>query len=237
MNKIIFRDLEKIRYKEAWDLQEYYFKNIVDQKIQNRNTPGYEKLTKNYLLFCEHPPVYTLGKSGDINNVLLNEEQQKEKGVEFFKINRGGDITFHGPGQLVGYPVMDLENFFTDIHKYLRLLEETMILTLAEYGIVAGRYPGYTGVWLEPDDEFHARKICAIGVRCSRWITMHGWAFNINTDLSYFNHIIPCGIKDKDVTSMAKELGKPLNMAEVKAVVKHHFANLFHAELISEPAV
>jgi lipoyl(octanoyl) transferase len=183
-------------------------------------------------LIWYNPHVYTLGKSGSPDNLLVNEEGLKRIDATYYKINRGGDITYHGPGQIVGYPILDLDNFFTDIHKYLRLLEEAVILTLAEYNIAAGRYPGYTGVWIDPDDDKKARKICAMGVRCSRWVTMHGLAFNVNTDLSYFGHIVPCGIKDKDVTSMQRELGRNADMEEVKARLKHHIGQLFEMKLV-----
>ena len=185
--------------------------------------------TPNYLIFVEHPHVYTLGKSGKAENLLLNEQALIEKEASFHKINRGGDITYHGPGQLVGYPILDLDNFFTDIHLYLRTLEEAVILTLKDYGITAGRYEGYTGVWLDADNE-KARKICAMGVRCSRWVTMHGFAFNVNANLGYFRNIVPCGIDDKDVTSMERELGKAVDMEEVKAKLKQHISNLFEMD-------
>src|SRR5690606_19393859 len=190
-----------------------------------------ENPTPNFLVFTEHPHVYTLGKSGHEEYLLLDEVGLKEKEATFYKINRGGDITYHGPGQIVGYPILDLDNFFTDIHLYLRTLEEAIILTLADYGIAAGRYPGYTGVWLDADNE-KARKICAMGVRASRWVTMHGFAFNVNADLGYFGHIVPCGIDDKDVTSMERELGRKLDINEVKDKLKHHIASLFAMELV-----
>jgi len=219
-------------YKECWDYQEKLFNEIIQQKIENRELPEAKKTpTKNYLLFVEHPHVYTLGKSGDEKNLLVNEAQLKEKEATYYKINRGGDITYHGPGQLVAYPILDLDNFFTDIHKYLRLLEETIILTLKEYGIEGGRSKGETGVWLDADDKTKARKICAMGVRCSRWVTMHGWGFNVNSDLNYFNNIIPCGINDKAVTSVKKELGKEVDMKEIKEKLKKNFSLLFEAEL------
>jgi lipoyl(octanoyl) transferase len=232
LNKnIYFRELGLRDYKEIWDYQEQLFKEILDQKIANRRE-GTSKATRNYLLFVEHPHVYTLGKSGDISHLLINEEQLEQKNAAFYKINRGGDITYHGPGQIVGYPILDLENFFSDIHKYLRLLEETVILTLAEYGIKAGRSEGETGVWLDADTPF-ARKICAMGVRASRWVTMHGFAFNVNTDLGYFDNIVPCGIKGKAVTSLNVELGvKEVPVEEVKQKIKKHFSALFEAELV-----
>ena len=231
MNKeVVYRDLGLVTYKEAWDLQEKLLKEIADQKLLKRSS-GKDLQTSNYLLFCEHPHVYTLGKSGKEKHLLINEEQLKNNDAEYFQINRGGDITYHGPGQLVGYPILDLENFFTDIHKYLRYLEEAIILTLKEYDIEAGRIKGLTGVWLDAEDPDKARKIAAFGVRCSRWITMHGFAFNINTDLSYFGNIIPCGIEDKAVTSLQKELGREIEMEEVKSKVKKHIAELFEMEI------
>ncbi|RZJ19805.1 MAG: lipoyl(octanoyl) transferase LipB [Acinetobacter sp.] len=199
-------------------------------KTKNR-TDNLTLETPNFLIFNEHPHVYTLGKSGHPENLLLDEQGLIEKQATYYKINRGGDITYHGPGQIVGYPILDLDNFFTDIHLYLRTLEEAVILTLAEYGITAGRYEGYTGVWLDADNE-KARKICAMGVRCSRWVTMHGFAFNVNVDLAYFKNIVPCGIDDKDVTSMQRELGRALDMEEVKGKLKNHIAELFKMELI-----
>ena len=229
MNKQIhLQDLGCNDYKRTWDYQEELFKGIVDLKIQNRRDASAIP-TPNYFLFVEHPHVYTLGKSGDITNLLLSEKQLVEKGATFYKINRGGDITYHGPGQIVGYPILDLENFFTDIHKYLRLLEEVIILTLAEYNIIGVRSPGETGVWLDVGTPF-ARKICAMGVRASRWVTMHGFALNVNANLGYFDHIIPCGIKGKAVTSMNVELGiEKVNEEEVKQKVLHHFSGLFEA--------
>jgi lipoyl(octanoyl) transferase len=228
MKEVDFNDIGLIDYKKAWDYQEDLFKGIIDQKVKNRNLPIEEQTpTSNYLLFCEHPHVFTLGKSGSESNLLADDIELSKRQATYYKINRGGDITYHGPGQIVGYPILDLDNFFTDIHKYLRLLEEAIILTLKDYGIEAGRFPGYTGVWLDPEDSKKARKICAMGVRCSRWVTMHGFAFNVNTDLSYFDLIVPCGIKDKDVTSMEKELGLKQNMEEVKSVLKSHIFQLF----------
>ena len=234
MNKQIeIRDLGLKDFKEAWDYQETIFKGILDIKIKNRR----EELaieTPNYFLFVEHPHVYTLGKSGDLDNLLIQEEKLAEIGATFYKINRGGDITYHGPGQIVGYPIIDLENFFTDIHKYLRFLEEMVILTLAEYGLKAKRSEGETGVWLDVGTPF-ARKICALGVRASRWVTMHGFAFNINTNLGYFDHMIPCGIKGKAVTSLNVELGrKEVSVSEVKEKLLKHFATLFEAEFIEK---
>lgn len=230
-----------IEYKAAWDEQERLFATIVDQKLQNRVCSTDEhQLTPNYLLFCEHPPVYTLGTSGHAENLLIDEARlTAELGATFFKIRRGGDITYHGPGQLVGYPILDLDNFFTDIHRYMRLLEESIILTLADYGLQAGRIEGLTGVWLGYDGDTNPdagppRKICAMGVKASRWVTMHGFALNVNTDLQYFNHIVPCGIIDKAVTSLAAELGHEVPLGEVAERVQQHMANLFDMK-ISEP--
>lgn len=224
-----FIDWGLVDYQEAWERQEAIFQEILNLKVSNRDkaTPV---STPNYLIFTEHPHVYTLGKSGHMEYLLLDEAGLKEKNATFYKINRGGDITYHGPGQIVGYPILDLDNFFTDIHLYLRTLEEAVIFTLKDYGIDAGRYPGYTGVWLDADNH-KARKICAMGVRASRWVTMHGFAFNVNTDLDYFNHIVPCGIDDKDVTSIQRELGHPVDVNEVKEKLKRHIASLFHMEL------
>ena len=234
MNKqVLFKDLGLMDYKACWDYQESLFNESISQKISNRNLePEQHILTKNHLLFVEHPHVYTLGKSGDVSHLLINDHQLEEKQATYYKINRGGDITYHGPGQLVGYPILDLDHFFTDIHKYLRLLEETIILTLDEYGIKAGRSKGETGVWLDEDNVFKSRKICAMGVRCSRWVTMHGWGFNVNSNLDYFNNIIPCGIQDKAVTSLNKELGQAVDMTEIKEKLKKHFSSLFECELI-----
>lgn len=227
--KVQLQDLGNKDYKETWDYQEQLFKQIVDIKLEKRNNSNLE--TPNHFLFVEHPHVYTLGKSGDISNLLLSEKQLEAKGATFYKINRGGDITYHGPGQIVGYPILDLENFFTDIHKYLRLLEETIILTLAEYNIIGTRSDGETGVWLDVGTPF-ARKICAMGVRASRWVTMHGFALNVNADLGYFDNIIPCGIRGKAVTSLHVELGKKINEQEVKEKIIKHFQNLFEAEFL-----
>jgi lipoyl(octanoyl) transferase len=250
---VTFRDLGRMNYKAAWDYQEALLQHNVKIKsgtpsrefvadvnnAQGRTDEHYpahtsnsELTTQNYLLFVEHPPVFTLGKSGNINNVLLSEERLNEKGIEFFRTNRGGDITFHGPEQIVGYPILDLEKFDTDIGHYLRNLEQVIILTLADYGIDAGRSQGETGVWIDPDTKGHERKICAIGVRCSRWITMHGFAFNVNTDLAYFNHIIPCGIQNKQVTSLERELARRINMDEAKEKVKRNFEKVFDVELL-----
>ncbi|MFT4684308.1 MAG: lipoyl(octanoyl) transferase [Flavobacteriales bacterium] len=230
MQKVVFQDLGHKAYQETWDYQTELLQEAVDIKFDNRKN-GNQTPTKNHFLFVEHPHVYTLGKSGDVSNLLLNEKQLEDKGITFFKINRGGDITYHGPGQIVGYPILDLENFFTDVHKYLRLLEETIILTIAEYGLKGSRSKGETGVWLDVGTPF-ARKICALGVRASRWITMHGFALNVNTNLGYFDHIIPCGIKGKAVTSMHAELGEELDLEEVKEKIKKHFCTLFEADFI-----
>jgi lipoyl(octanoyl) transferase len=232
MPKVVFQDLGLIDYKEAWDYQEKRFNEILDVKKNNRKENRQDP-TLSYLLFCEHPHVYTLGKSGDENNLLVNEDYLKSRGATFYKINRGGDITYHGPGQIVGYPILDLDNFFTDIHKYLRYLEEAVILTLADYGITSTRSDGETGVWLDVGSE-NARKICALGVRSSRWVTMHGFAFNVNCDLSYFGNIIPCGIVDKSVTSMQKELGKEVDMQEVQQKLKGHLKKLFDFQFVNE---
>lgn len=237
--KVIFQDWGLIDYKEAWDKQEVLFGQTVNLKTQLRNkkitSEGDEEdddtPTPNYLVFCEHPHVYTLGKSGKPEHLLLDEQGLKDKNASYYAINRGGDITYHGPGQIVSYPILDLDNFFTDIHLYLRTLEEAVILTLAEYGLNAGRYPGYTGVWFDADND-NARKICAMGVRCSRWVTMHGLAFNINTNLDYFKNIIPCGIDDKAVTSMEAELGRKVDIEEVKKILKHHISVLFNMEIV-----
>ena len=241
--QIIYEDLGMMDYQQAWDYQEALLTNNVHIKSAARTseiakgTMNEDSLTvdnldtKNYLLFVEHPPVYTLGKSGHIQNLLISEEERTAKRIQFFKINRGGDITFHGPGQVVGYPILDLEKFYTDIGRYLRNIEEVIILTLAEYGLDSQRSPGETGVWLDPNVPGKERKICAIGVRCSRWITMHGFALNVNTELDYFNYIIPCGIQNKKVTSIKNELGKQLSMSEVKEKVKKNFAQVFGVDL------
>lgn len=231
MNKVVkFIDWGLTDYQDAWDRQEEIFNQTVSLKTKNR-TENTQLETPNFLIFTEHQHVYTLGKSGKPENLLLDEQGLKDKQATYYKINRGGDITYHGPGQIVGYPILDLDNFFTDIHLYLRTLEEAVILTLANYGIEAGRYPGFTGVWLDADNE-KARKICAMGVRCSRWVTMHGFAFNVNANLDYFKNIVPCGIDDKDVTSMQRELGHQLDMEEVKGKLKNHIAALFKMQLI-----
>ena len=233
--KIIFRDLGLVDFKKCWDLQEKLFNETIEQKLTNKSLSANEqRTTNNYLLFCEHPHVYTLGKSGSERHLLLNKKELASKNATYYKINRGGDITYHGPGQIVGYPIFDLDNFFTDIHKYLRYLEEAIILTLKEYGIAAGRIEGLTGVWLDPNSPVKARKIAAMGVKSSRWVTMHGFAFNINCDLSYFENIIPCGITDKAVTSLRKELETDIDMNEVKNKLKRHLSALFGLELIEQ---
>ena len=229
MNRnILLRDLNIIDYKEAWDYQTQLLQEIVETKTKNRKST-FQETTKNHFLFVEHPHVYTLGKSGDLSNLLLTEKQLQQKKASFYKINRGGDITYHGPGQIVGYPILDLENFFTDIHKYLRFLEEAIILTIAEYGLKGSRSPGETGVWLDVGTPF-ARKICALGIRSSRWVTMHGFALNVNVNLGYFDHIIPCGIKGKSVTSMEAELNRKIDLEEVKQKILTHFKTLFEVE-------
>lgn len=232
MQLVQFRDLGIMEYGYAWKLQESIFNDIVEKKLQNRIRTEEEQLSYNHqLLFVEHEPVITLGKSADEKNVLLNESLLKQNGVSLFHINRGGDVTYHGPGQIVGYPILDLDFFFTDLGKYLRSIEEVIILTLADYGLKGERLPGSTGVWLDADNK-KARKICAIGIRSSRWVTMHGFAFNINTDLSKFNFIIPCGIQDKAVTSLQKELGRIIPLDEVKQKLKQHFSTVFNCKLI-----
>lgn len=232
MNKTVkLKDLGLKDYKETWDYQEELFKAILDIKIKNRRE-GTQLDTPNHFLMVEHPHVFTLGKSGDMENLLVDQDQLAKKGASFYKINRGGDITYHGPGQIVGYPILDLDNFFTDIHKYLRLLEEMVILTMAEYGLKGERSKGETGVWMDVGTPF-ARKICAMGVRASRWVTMHGFALNVNADLGYFDLMIPCGIKDKAVTSLNVELGrKDVPMEEVSQKLITHFEKLFEAECI-----
>jgi len=226
--RVIFQDWGLLDYQQAWNRQEQVFAETVQAKTQNRNNNTDNPVT-NHLIFVEHPHVYTLGKSGKPENLLLDEPGLANKQATYYKINRGGDITYHGPGQIVVYPILDLDNFFTDIHLYLRTLEEAVMLTLKDFGIQSGRYAGYTGVWLDADND-RARKICAMGVRCSRWVTMHGLAFNVNTDLSYFKNIVPCGIDDKDVTSMERELGHPIDMEEVKEKLKKNIGELFEME-------
>jgi lipoyl(octanoyl) transferase len=230
---VVFRDLGSMDYKACWDLQEVYFNQTVQTKFDNRaKAPEEQVVTTDHLFFVEHPHVYTLGKSGDIAHLLLDEDALAKVDARYYAINRGGDITYHGPGQIVGYPIFDLDHFFSDIHKYLRYLEEAIIRTLADYGIIAGRIDGLTGVWLDAELGPKARKIAALGVKCSRWVTMHGFAFNVNADLSYFNHIIPCGITDKAVTSMHLELGRSLDIEEVKGRLKHHLAEVFELEWV-----
>jgi lipoyl(octanoyl) transferase len=230
MNQVIPIDLGLIDYKEAWDFQEKIFQKTIQEKIALRNGTSHVK-TKNYLIFCQHPHVYTLGKSGSANNLLLNNDELVEKSANFYQINRGGDITYHGPGQLVVYPIFDLDYFFTDIHKYMRFLEEVVIQTLKEFGVHGERSSGFTGVWLDVNTS-KERKICAMGVKCSRWVTMHGIGFNINPDLSYFSNIIPCGIEDKSVTSLQKELGREVSFQEVQEIVKKKMALQFEFEYI-----
>jgi lipoyl(octanoyl) transferase len=228
-----FQDLGLMDYEAALNVQTQYFNFILQVKSENRNRPANEQqLTNNYLLFCEHPHVFTLGKSGDEKNLLIKKEDLHTIKATYYHINRGGDITYHGPGQLVGYPILDLENFFTDIHQYMRLLEEAVIQTLHEFGVPSGRIPGLTGVWLDAEDPAKARKICALGVKTSRWVTLHGFAFNVNTDLSYFNYIVPCGISDKAVTSLDKEVGTKIDMNELKEILKNKLVHLFRLELI-----
>ncbi|MCW3088100.1 MAG: Octanoyltransferase [Sediminibacterium sp.] len=233
--EVRFTDLGNRRYKEIWDYQEGLLKENADLKSQLRNSdPAAVPPTNHHLLFVEHLPVYTLGKNGKEAHVLISDAQLAEKGIDYFHINRGGDITFHGPGQLVGYPILDLEKFKPDLGWYLRSLEEVIILTMAEYGLQGSRSAGETGVWLDPGEKTTARKICAMGIKCSRWITMHGFAFNVNTDLHYFEHIVPCGIQDKQVTSLRKELGREIPMPEIKEKVKRNFETVFSCTLIDQ---
>jgi lipoyl(octanoyl) transferase len=227
-----FTDLGSIDYKEAWDYQEILFQKTIDTKFENRKLEPHLRIaTKNHLLFCEHPHVYTLGKSGKEEHLLVNAEKLKEANATYYKINRGGDITYHGPGQLVGYPILDLDHFFSDIHKYLRYLEEVFIKVMADYNLFGDRSPGETGVWLDVGKK-EARKILALGVRASRWVTMHGWAFNVNTDLDYFTNIVPCGIADKGVTSLEKELGHKISMEDIKEKAHYYFEEVFNVELV-----
>lgn len=228
-NKIFVNDLGLCSYKKAWEIQENLLGQIIDQKLENRKNKN-PLDTNNYILFVEHNPVITMGKSGDNKNLITNKKHLEELQIEYFKTNRGGDITFHGPGQIVVYPILDLENFFTDIHKYLRLLEETVILTIKEFNLNSARSLGETGVWIDPETKY-ARKICSIGVKASRWVTMHGFALNVNTDLDYFNHIVPCGIKGKKVTSIKNELKKEISIDKVKVMIKKNFEKLFNAKL------
>ena len=237
MQTVIYRDLGYMDYQTAWDYQTAVHRQLVENKLKNRELKSGAYPQEHQLLLVEHPPVYTLGKSGSMDHLLLSEVQLMEQGIQFFPINRGGDITFHGPGQIVGYPVLDLECFFTDVHKYVRNVEEVIIRTLTDYGLEAFRIQDYTGVWLKSRDTDAAspayRKICAIGVHLSRWVTLHGWAFNINTPLEYFDYIVPCGISDPDktVTSLAVELGRTVDMQEVKLKLKRHFAGVFDCEV------
>ncbi len=231
--QVYFKDIGLIDYKEAWDFQENLFNEIVEQKTANRDLPQCEQITtSNHLLFCEHPHVYTLGKSGSEDNLLINSIQLQAKDAKFYKINRGGDITYHGPGQIVGYPIINLDNFGIMVREYINKLEEVIILTLKEYNIKAERLKGATGVWLDIDKAGKTRKICAMGVRTSRWVTMHGFAFNVNTDLNYFNYINPCGFTDKSVTSIEKELGEKQNIEEVKNKLKLNFEKVFEIEIV-----
>jgi lipoyl(octanoyl) transferase len=233
---LFFRDMGRMPYRQAWDYQESLMREALALKASEGKGEEGPRSTTHHLLFVEHPPVYTLGKSGKIEHVLIGEVEREEKGIEFFHTNRGGDITYHGPGQLVAYPVLDLEKFYTDIGRYLRELEEVVIRTLAHYGISAGRSSGETGVWIDADLPGRERKICAMGVRCSRWVTMHGLALNVNTDLSYFDHIIPCGIRNKQVTSIQQELGREVDMEEVKDLMRKEFETVFNVELIEQRA-
>ncbi len=238
MQSVNFQDLGLMDYKKAWDYQEMLLNEIVSEKRANRELPDDNQFQpKHYLLFCEHPHVFTLGKSGKEDHLLLDENQLLENDAVFYKINRGGDITYHGPGQVVGYPIFNLDYFFNDIHLYLRYLEEAVIRMLKEYGITASRINKLTGVWIHGEDREKARKICAFGVRCSRWVTMHGFALNVNTDMNYFDHIIPCGIADKSVTSMEIEIGSKINMEEVKSKLKFHLSELFGFELLHLPLI
>jgi lipoyl(octanoyl) transferase len=231
--KVNFRNLGLIDYQDAWDYQEKVFADTIAIKTRNRSLPADEQLvTPNHLLFCQHPHVYTLGKSGKPDHLLLHEDELAAKDAKYYRINRGGDITYHGPGQLVGYPILDLDNFFTDIHKYMRLLEEAIILTIAEYGLDGGRISGLTGVWLDHEEQVNPRKICALGVKSSRWVTMHGFALNVNTDLTFFNNIVPCGIQDKAVTSISAETGEVLDMNQVGLKLRNHLAHLFEMEIV-----
>lgn len=230
--RVEFQHLGLIDYQAAWDYQEKLFAKTVQTKMDNRKLPEDEQqLPKNYLLFCQHPHVYTLGKSGHPEHLLLTAQALADKHIQYYKINRGGDITYHGPGQVVGYPILDLDSFFTDIHKYLRYLEEAVILTLAEYGVEAGRMAGLTGVWIDHEKQIRPRKICAMGVKSSRWVTMHGFALNVNVDLHYFDYIVPCGIRDKAVTSLEKELGYTLDLSDVEQRLKQHLQHLFEMKL------
>ncbi|MFN0275764.1 MAG: lipoyl(octanoyl) transferase LipB [Chitinophagales bacterium] len=232
MQTVFFSDIGRIKYKKSWELQEEIFFEVIDTKIKNRDLKSEEQIPqKHYFLLCEHEPVITLGKNANANNILINDYLLKQQNIERFEINRGGDVTFHGPGQVVGYPILDLDLFFTDVGKYLRCLEEVIIRTLAVFGVKGERLPGVTGVWLDVNNPARVRKICAIGIRCSRWVTMHGFAFNVNTDLNYFDFIIPCGINDKQVTSLEKEIGEKLEMQKVKERILQNFAEVFECNL------
>ena len=231
MQKVNFSDFGLIDFKTCWEIQESIFNDIISRKMQNRLENTEHVDTEHHLIFCEHNPVYTLGKSGSEKHLLINDTVLEKINATYFRINRGGDITFHGPGQLVGYPIFDLDLFFNDIHQYMRCLEEAVILTLADYHIKGERIQGLTGVWLDADNPVRARKICAFGVRCSRWVTMHGFALNVNTDLTYFNHIVPCGIPDKKVTSLKLETGKEINMSDIKLMMKHYISQVFLCEI------
>jgi lipoyl(octanoyl) transferase len=234
MQTVLFHDLGQMDYQAAWDFQTQRHRNLVDKKLNSKHLALGSYPQEHQLLLVEHPPVYTLGKSGSMDHLLLTEAEMEARGIQFFPINRGGDITFHGPGQIVGYPILDLDCFFTDVHKYVRSIEEIIIRTLAEYDITAQRIPDYTGVWIADGQGNGFRKICAIGVHLSRWVTLHGWAFNVNTPLEYFDYIVPCGIADADksVTSLAKELGRPVDMQEVKNKIKRHFADVFECRMV-----
>lgn len=229
--KVLFEDIGEVDYKYTWDYQTQIFDNIVQTKISNRNSPAKAEETVNHLIFCEHPHVYTLGKSGKEDHLLLDQTELEKKSISYYKINRGGDITYHGPGQIVGYPIFDLDHFFTDIHKFLRYIEEAVILTLEEYQIKGERIEGLTGVWIDVNGD-NPRKICALGIKCSRWVTMHGFAFNVNTNLDMFQNIVPCGISDKAVTSMELELGEKINIKEVKDRLLINLANIFDFEVV-----
>ena len=231
MREVEFQDIGNVRYGAAWDFQTKLFERTVDQKLINRKTPERAEETTDHLIFVEHPPVFTLGKSGKEAHLLVDQARLQEEGIDYHPVNRGGDITYHGPGQIVGYPILDLDHYFTDIHKYLRYLEDVVIKTLAEYGLTAGRSDGETGVWLDAGTPL-ARKICAMGVKASRWTTMHGFALNINTSLKHFGLIVPFGISDKQVTSLHLELGREVNLEEVKDHLKKHFVVQFGCTLV-----
>lgn len=231
MRTVEFQDIGCVSYGDAWDFQTKLFQETVDQKLVNRKEPENARETTDHFIFVEHPPVFTMGKSGSIDHLLVDEARLAAEGIEYYPVNRGGDITYHGPGQIVGYPILDLDHYFTDIHKYLRYLEESIILTLADYGLTAGRSDGETGVWLDAGTPL-ARKICALGVKASRWTTMHGFAFNVNTELTHFGYIVPCGITDKAVTSLHLELGRTLDLEEVKGKIKTHFQSLFECTFV-----